>query len=247
MRIAISGSANQGKTTVVNDFIKNWPKYTKSRESWKKLITPGFPLSKKATQESQWKILNAIVDDLQMTRKGDNVIFDRCALDNIVYSIWSLDKQLTDIDDKFVEKCIPIVRESMKFLDIIFFIPITKVAPVAIAPKENRETDEEYIAEVDNIFKAIEYQYQRQGASPFMPPEDRPPIIEIFGTPEQRIEIMKLYIDPEGEAMAANESVLDVNNLEKMAQLLREQQAIKKEETKPASPIIIPRFKKPSK
>ena len=38
MRIAISGSACQGKTTFINDFVKTWPKYTRSVESYRNLI-----------------------------------------------------------------------------------------------------------------------------------------------------------------------------------------------------------------
>ena len=38
MRIAISGSACQGKTTFVNDILKNWPEYKRSNESYRTLL-----------------------------------------------------------------------------------------------------------------------------------------------------------------------------------------------------------------
>ena len=39
MRIAICGTACQGKTTLINDIIKEWPMYSKSKESYRKVIT----------------------------------------------------------------------------------------------------------------------------------------------------------------------------------------------------------------
>jgi len=126
MRIAICGSACQGKTTLVNDFLKQWPKYKRSEESYRKVIKKeNLKLNKEVDQDGQWKILNCLIDDIQKTEKGDNVIFDRCPLDNLVYSLWSEEKQSSDIDKKFIEKCIPLVQESMRAIDIVFFIPIT--------------------------------------------------------------------------------------------------------------------------
>jgi predicted ATPase len=231
MRIAISGSACQGKTTFINDFVKTWPKYTRSAESYRNLIKEeNIGINKKVSADGQYKILNCLIDDLQKTAKGDKILFDRCPLDNIVYSLWSLDKQSSDIDKKFIDKCIPLVRESMKHLDIIFYIPITRAAPIEISPKDTREIDKQYIEEIDNIFKAITYQMVKVGRSPFFPEEDFPPIIEIFGSPEERIEMVKLYLDEQGDLIHNEESILDPKNLEDMQQLLEAQEKIKQDD-----------------
>ena len=79
----------------------------------------------------------------------------------------------------------------MKFLDIIFFIPITKHAPVNIEEGDNRETDQEYITEVDNIFKVM-YRQWMSPDSPFFPKDDRPAMIEVFGNRVERLQMMKL-------------------------------------------------------
>lgn len=230
MRIAISGSACQGKSTLVNDFLTNWPMYKRSNESYRKAIKDkGIKHSKQATQESQWTLLNCLLDDLQNTSKDEYIIFDRCCLDNIVYSLWSNEKKNTDIDDEFIKKCIPLVQQSMHYLDIIFFLPITKVALVPIVDKENRESDPTYIKEIDNIFKVISHGLAQTGSSPFFPPEDRPPVIEIFGTPEQRIEMTKLYINPSGDLVDEG-SVFSGEKLQEMEQLLGLQKAIHKDE-----------------
>lgn len=224
MRIAISGSACQGKSTLINDMIKTWPMYSRSAESYRKVIQDeSIPLNENVTKDGQWRILNCLIDDIQKTSKGDYVLFDRCPLDNIVYSLWSNSKNATDIDDEFIKKCIPLIQETMRALDIIFFTPITKVSPVPIEARQSRNINEVFIKEIDNIFKAISHSYAKTGASPFFPPEDRPPIIEIFGDREQRIAMMQLYIDVTGDIISDEKSVLSNDNIDIMEKLLLDQ------------------------
>ena len=136
MRIAISGTANQGKSTLIKDFLEKWPNYKTESKTYRDLITEQkVPHSKNATKDGQWKILNLMVEELQKYTKKDYVLFDRCPLDNLVYSLWGCDKKSGKIDEKFITKCIPVVKESLKHLDLIFFLPRTKVAPVLIEQK----------------------------------------------------------------------------------------------------------------
>lgn len=230
MRIAICGTACQGKTTLIDDILKNWPMYKKSKESYRKVIKEEkLKINKEVNKDGQWKIMNCLIDDLQKTEKGDKILFDRCPLDSLVYSIWSNGKGCSDIDDNFIKECIPLVRESMKFLDIIFFIPITKAAPVKIEQKATREIDKLFIEEIDHIFKAISYQ-ANQNKSPFFDSADRPPIIEIFGNPEERIQMVKFYLGTDGNLIESDESVLSFNNLNEMQSLLETQQNISEQE-----------------
>jgi hypothetical protein len=231
MRIAISGSACQGKSTLIDDIIKKWPMYKRSEESYRKLITEeSLLLNDKVTQEGQWKILNCLIDDIQKTSKDDCILFDRCPLDNLVYSLWSNSKGESDIDDDFIKKCIPLVQETMHALDIILFTPITKFSPIPTEAREARNIDENYIKEIDNIFKAIAYQYTKTGASPFFPPEDRPPIIEVFGDREQRIAMIQLYLDESGDIITDEKSVLSNENIDLVEKLIRDQKDVQRAE-----------------
>lgn len=231
MRIAIVGSACQGKSTLINDFLKTWPSYKRSNESYRKLLKEEkIKINKEVDQDGQWKILNCLINDLQQTEKGDKIIFDRCPLDNIIYSLWAEDKQTSDIDKDFIKKCIPLVQESMKAIDIVFFLPITKVAPVPIEKKKNREVDEAYIKEIDNIFKVISHNYTRNGICPFLANDDRPPIIEIFGSPEERIEMIKLYLNDKGDLIEDETSVLDSENISSMEDILNANKKAKYDE-----------------
>jgi len=200
MRIAISGTACQGKSTLIKDFLENWPNYNTPEKTYRDIIIEqGLEHSSTTNKNTQWAILNFMIDELQKTRKGDKVIFDRCPLDNIVYSIWASAKNETDIDDDFIKKCMPLVRESLRFIDVIFFTPITKTAPVEIVDDELRETKKEYIEEIDNIFKAVHRDYMNNPKSSFFVEDDRPGIIEVFGNRIERIELIKLYLDNDGD------------------------------------------------
>ena len=234
MRIAISASQCQGKTTLCNDILAAWPSYQKSPESYRKLLKEqNLPVNKLVTKDSQLKILNALYEDCkQFKSSSDKVIFDRCALDNIIYSLWSLDKKASDIDPKFINECSDIVKESMRFIDIIFFLPITNIAPVPLEEREGREIDADYVGEIDNLFKAVAHQHSKNQCPLFIK-GDSPPIIEIFGSREERLALLKYYINDEGNLVDSDTSVLDINSLgdiESLIQDQREQAAIEKKQ-----------------
>ena len=224
MRIAISGTACQGKSTLIKDFTKKWPNYTTLDKTYRDIITEqGLQHSSYTNKDTQWAILNFMIDELQKTSKGDKIIFDRCPLDNIVYSIWSEAKKDSDIDEEFIKKCMPLVRESLRFIDIIFFTPITKVAPVEIVDDELRETKKEYIEEIDNIFKAVHRDYVNNQKSTFFVEDDRPAIIEVFGNREERIELIKLYLDNDGDFIEPGNIITpeEIEEMEKMKKAFR--------------------------
>ncbi len=202
MRIAISGTACQGKTTLLNDFLKTYNTYDTPDTSYRQIIVDDKH-SKETNVDTQWKILDFMSEQLTSYRADDNVIFDRCPLDNIVYSLWCHERGVEGFDREYIDKSIALFRETMKLLDIIFFIPVTRVATIEIEGKEQRETDAQYIKEIDNIFKAM-YQQWLQPESTFFEKDDRAAIIEIFGSPQERMHMIKLYIDPDtGESIDA--------------------------------------------
>mgnify|MGYP001170291474 CR=1 FL=1 len=211
MRLAISGTAAQGKTTLLNAFLENWQMYTTPVESYRDQI-PKDQHSMQTSKETQWAVLNHMLDQMEKTKAGDHVLFDRCPLDNLVYTMWSYHKKVGDIDELFVEKCIPIVRESMKMLDIIFFIPITNVTQDQIEDDGERETDTEYISEIDNLFKAM-YSFWCKEDTRFFPKEDRSAIVEVFGTTEERIKMLEFYINEDGNMFGEEDTLVDTNTL----------------------------------
>ena len=215
MKLAISGTHCTGKSTFIKDFIKNWPNYETSKESYRNVIKKKkLPHSKEGNEKSQRLILDALCEQLQKYSKSDNVIFDRCVLDNLAYSSWlNLNGK---VSDKFLDESRLIVREALKMLDIVFFIPLTKIAPVVFQTDELRDGDLVYREEIDNIFKIFVHSYQQADGRVF-DAADAPPVIEIFGTPEERIKLMELYLNKEGKAFGEESSLISDITLEEAA------------------------------
>jgi GTPase SAR1 family protein len=207
MKIAVIGTQNIGKSTYVNDFIKKWPMYETPDVTYRDVIKKqNLPHSKNGTEESQTLILNSLVDQIINSSKKNFVIFDRCVLDVLAYSTWLCinDK----ISEKFVDQQRIIIRETLKLYDILFFIPLTNVSKVEIVDDGLRDIDPEYRKEIDNIFKAFQDSYHR-GDGRIFPKDDTPPIIEIFGNPDERIKLTEFYINSNGKQYGEQESLLN--------------------------------------
>lgn len=234
MRIAICGTANVGKSTLIQDFLQEWDMYGREVKTYRDVLNEkGLPHSKKTTKESQKAILDYMVDTLKEFKKGDKVIFDRCPLDNLVYSMWAMSQEDNDIDEDFIDECIPIVKEALTNLDIIFFIPITKFNKINIEENGDRETDEQYIKEIDSFFKVLQRHYHEHPQdNPFFPRDDSPALIEIFGSKEERIGMIKLYIDAEGDLIGGDggSDIFNPESLDMMEKLLESQDLSKKDE-----------------
>lgn len=206
MKIAVSGSQNTGKSTFIKDFLNAWPMYETPKESYRDVIKEkNLPHSNEGNEESQRIILDHLIDQCQKYSKSDNVIFDRCVLDNLAYSSWlNLNGK---VSDKFLDESRIIVRETLSMFDIIFFIPLTKAASIAIEDDGLRNTDPVFREEIDNIFKIFEQSYH-QGDGRVFPKNDGPPVIEIYGNPQERIMLTSLYVNKEGNHYGEEESLI---------------------------------------
>lgn len=217
MRIAISGTGNSGKTTLLKSFLYTWKNYTTPEKTYRSVIEEdNLPHSSQTTTKTQDKILNFMIDQVQSAEKGDNVIFDRCPLDNIAYSMWCNDKKAKGFNNKYVTTQINLMKESMRSLDIIFLCRFDR--DQAIQNDGFRDTDKDFITEVDNIFYSLYKQYtQNPEADIFFPKGDSPCIIQLPDDGQQRIDLISEYVTPEGGMYDDSESILsDVNELEKL-------------------------------
>jgi GTPase SAR1 family protein len=212
MRIAVIGTACVGKSTFINDFLENWKDVYKTPESsYRDIITDSkLPHSKSTTKETQQAILNNMIEQHMKYGKNDRVIFDRCPIDNLIYSLHSYDTGVTDIDDKFIEESIPLVKESMRFLDLLLYIPWDE--NVMIKEDGFRETDRRYIEEIDNLFKQVEA-YSHQDGSIFFHDDDKPAVIRITGAPRERIRQASLYITDTGDNYKEEDCDIDWQEL----------------------------------
>ena len=200
MRIAISGTSNIGKTEFRKSFLDKYSSYTTPDTTYKTVIDAIHQKSSTEKRETsskdiQWNILNYMIDTMQKYDREDNVIFDGCPLDNIIYSLYIMEKagEVANIDSKFIDQCVPVIRESMSYLDIVFMLPVTK------SDKTDRKLSEQD-KEVSNLYGALHHQYLT-GTCQFLPKDDQPAIIEVFGNNTQRLQMIGLYIDDDGKVI----------------------------------------------
>jgi hypothetical protein len=197
MKIAFMGTQCNGKSTLIKGFLKKWPMYKEVKSSYRKLIkTNKVQHNEDGTEESQKAILNAIIDDTQHAiAKGDEfLVFDRCVIDNIVYSLWLNEKG--KVSDEFIMDTKRIAYEAVKIFDIIFYMPLRE--EITIVPRKGRALDPVYRQEIDNLFRAVVGTYEKS-AGIFFPKEDCPAVITLEGPPDLRIEQIPMYIKPSGK------------------------------------------------
>lgn len=197
MKIAFMGTQCNGKSTLIKEFLKRWPMYKEVKSSYRNLIKTGkVTNNQEGTAESQKAILNSIIDDTQnaIAKGGDFLVFDRCVIDNIAYSLWL--NENNKVSDEFIMDTRRIAFEAIRVFDIIFYLPLRE--EIKIVPKKGRAVDPVYRQEIDNIFRAIVSTYEKS-AGIFFPKEDCPAVITLEGPPDLRIEQIPLYIKPSGK------------------------------------------------
>lgn len=223
MRISISGTANTGKSTLIQNFLEVWTQYSTPEKTYRDIIKD-TEHSSNTTVETQWDILNFMLDQQQSYTKKDKVVFDRCPLDNLVYTLWAHEKGIDGFTKEFVDKCIKITKESLRSLDIIFLLRYDPSIP--IEDDGTRDTDITFIKEIDNIFSALFAQYeQHYEADIFFPKDDSPGIIVLPTSIKGRIDLISEYITPTGDLYGEESSIFNPENINELEALVKQQKA----------------------
>jgi nicotinamide riboside kinase len=225
MRVAISGTANTGKSTLVNDFLNRWSNYRTPMQTYRQIVENNKDKhSDKTTQQVQEDILDFMIKTQCQYTPEDNVLFDRCTLDNLAYTLGGIHRNM--IPGSYGDIVIPLIRESLRNIDIIFLVRYDPAIP--IVNDGIRCVDEQYIKEIDAIFGLIYEDYLKNNDETYtlFPKDDMPAIIEIRGTRQQRLAQIAEYIDPFGSVIetAPEESVLSDSQLKQMEELLKNQE-----------------------
>jgi len=194
MRVAIIGSQNSGKSHLIQEFLDKWSMYKTPEKTYRDIIkSRNIKINQEGDETSQKAILNALIDEVQQAQ-GDFLIFDRCVVDNIAYTLWlnAHDK----VSDKFVMDSKFLALQTLKLFDILFYVPLRD--EIKIEEKDNRDTDPEFRKEIDNIFRALVLSYEK-GTGAFFPTEDCPAVITLEGPPDLRCEQIRLYLKDNGK------------------------------------------------
>lgn len=175
MKIALSGAHSQGKTTILNELIKNkWAQtYIRVQSPTRVLASEGFNINEKGDATTQTMIM--IQHFKNVTIFNNNSIFDRCALDGLAYSLF-FEKDLRD--KNLFDLIKELFKQTIKQYDFIFYIE----PELAVKSDGTRSTDNVFFTSVVSNFKSVIDEYNI-------------PVIRIKGSVEQRIELIHKAIN----------------------------------------------------
>ena len=223
MRLSITGAANTGKTSLLQSFLHTWKTYETPEKTYRDIIEEKqLEHSSKTTTETQTEILNFLTDQQLGKTADDNIIYDRCTLDVLAYTIWAHEKGMEGFDTAFVNTQIKLVRESLRSLDIIFICKFNE--SMSVEDDGRRDANKEYIIEINNIIESLYQQYKQNIDSDiFFPKDDSPCLIKLPDSMQQRVDLIAEYVAPDGGMHSEEDSILNPENLNELEQLLTQQ------------------------
>lgn len=186
MRIAVSGTHFMGKTTLIEDFIKVHSEYRYEIEVYYKLQNEkSIELAVEPSLDSLIEQLDYCIELLNQYTTEPNIIFDRCPVDYIAYSMCAIEQDLIDINDTEIAERFQAVKEALDSLNMIIFLPMTKEHTI-----EYIEENPAYREAADRYFKKI----YRDDVLDIFPSYVHPKIIEIWGNRSLRLQKLECYI-----------------------------------------------------
>ena len=183
-----------GKSTLVQDWIATHPQTVLEEEPYRVLGLHG-PYEIRF-RDAATRLHNGLMLYYNIGRcyrhgqREQAVIFDRCPIDFIAYSQFAADCGCSDIDEAFVSSMLAPTLECLSCLDLLVFIPKTDAAPVALEDDGIRPIDHAYRDAMDLIFKQI----YRDGRYGLIESPDFPPMLELWGSREERIQKLEQAI-----------------------------------------------------
>lgn len=148
MRIAVIGPQNTGKSTFIQDFLKAFPHYKTPGTTYRDVIEEnGLAINQASTMESQKAIRDFMFGEFRHNTEY-NIIFDRCMIDNYVYTYALYREGL--IPKWFLEETEAMMKDLLQTADVYLFIPTAISVP--LVDDGTRDITASYIDTINNIF-----------------------------------------------------------------------------------------------
>lgn len=177
MKIAISGTSCSGKSTLIREFINTFKMYKTPAETYRdKLKAEKMNHSSKTCEETQKFILDYMIDQLTELKDEKYIIYDRCPLDVLVYTV--LAAEANQVSEEFLVETIQRVRDSLSLLDVIFICPFDD--KIKVIDNGTRDTNINYIKKVDSVFQNLMQQYYTDFEADVFFPSKTVPVLLIL-------------------------------------------------------------------
>lgn len=117
MRVAITGAQSTGKSTLLNALKQEYPNVKFIEEITRELKAQGYKINEDGDDDTQVQIMNL---HKKYSTTAENVIYDRCALDGIVYTHYLYNQG--NISEDVFQKSLDIFHEIINKYDKICYL-----------------------------------------------------------------------------------------------------------------------------
>lgn len=181
MRIAVIGPQNTGKSTFIEDFLKEFPHYRSPQETYRDVIeSRALEVNQKTSLESQKEIRDFMFGQVRHNKEY-TIIFDRCLIDNYVYTLAQYEKG--GIEKWFVDETESMMVDTLRLIDMFIFIPTAVAVP--LVDDATRDINAAYIDTINHLFLKTLFELSRK---------HHITVKIISGSRKERIEQMKKLI-----------------------------------------------------
>jgi len=147
MKVAVAGSHSTGKSSLIAAFVARRPQYLHEPEAYEALAADVDIVSDGPTPESLAALLDYTVSDVSKHPRGTCVVFERSPVDYLAYAAASRTMWTSPVVDDFLATYVPIVGASVRHLDVIVLVPVTRGGEITGRSGEDerfrRRVDEE--------------------------------------------------------------------------------------------------------
>ena len=117
MRIAVSGTHCNGKSTLIDEFLQVHPQFVHEPEPYTVLVEEfGEEFSEEPCVEDFYRQLQFNIDRLEQRSREAQVIYERCPIDFLAY--------IDVLDSQAAQASIGLVSEAIRNLDLILYLPV---------------------------------------------------------------------------------------------------------------------------
>lgn len=179
MRIAVSGAHRTGKTTLIGELVDSLPSFSTVDEPYHLLAEEGHLFAElPGLEDFELQLERSIVS---IVESEADCLFDRCPADLMAYLIAHDESAGFDID-----RWLPRVRDAMRRLDLVVFVPIEEPDRVPVTASDHRLLRQRVDEELREIVLDDRWGFAV-------------PAIEVTGSPAERARRVLAYLGGDAE------------------------------------------------
>lgn len=186
MRVAVSGAHSTGKSTLIAGFVGRCPQYVYEAEAFETLADDiALTSSEGPTPEGLQSLLEYTVAEVALHAPGACVVHERSPGDYLAYAAASRGTWSRDDIARFLTIHHPVVRASLRYLDLIVLLPVAAAGPVRARAGENARFRRRVDEKLRRALLDDDYDLFGDGESPR--------VVELSPLPERQLsELIRL-------------------------------------------------------